>query len=137
MYGEFQHSLDTKGRVNFPAKLRESLGVSFFITKGLDNCIYVYSQAEWARLAEQINALPMFQSRDLQRFFFAGASEVTPDKQGRILIAQHLRDYAGLDKDIVIIGTMTKAEIWDKTKWEELSSNISSGISEITAKLGI
>lgn len=128
LIGEYQHSLDPKGRVNFPVKLREGLGAQFILTKGLDNCLFVYSAEEWAALEEKIRALPMSKSRGVQRFFFAGAAEVEPDKQGRVLIPNNLREYAGLTKDIMIIGASVRAEIWDKDRWqascEELTSDM-------------
>lgn len=89
LIGEYQHSLDTKGRVNFPAKLREDLGETFILSKGLgDPCLFVYSQQEWDKLTEKLNSLPLSKARALQRFLFAGATQVQPDKQGRILIPQ-------------------------------------------------
>ena len=115
--GEYQYSVDPKGRINFPAKLREELGMKFIITKGLDNCLFVYSAAEWEKLGERISKLQMSKSRGLQRFFFAGAAEVEPDKQGRVLIPQNLREYASLEKDVVIVGVYSRAEIWNKEKW--------------------
>ncbi|MDR2933182.1 MAG: division/cell wall cluster transcriptional repressor MraZ [Oscillospiraceae bacterium] len=126
LIGEFQHSLDTKGRVNFPSRLREGLGVRFYITKGLDGCLFVYSEDEWDALAQRIRALPVSKARDLQRFFFGGAAEAQPDKQGRVLIPANLREYAGLDKDIVIVGAMVRAEIWDKQAWEARLDGLSA-----------
>lgn len=127
LIGEYQHSLDLKGRVNFPVKLRESLGESFIITKGLDDCLFVYSKEEWAALEDKIRALPMSKSRGLQRFLFAGAVEVEADKQGRVLIPQNLRDYAHLTKELVVIGASVRAEIWDIETYnrscEELTSD--------------
>ena len=126
MYGEYQHSLDAKGRVNFPAKLREALGARFFITRGLDNCLFAYSEQEWAGLEEKIRALPMSKARGLQRFFFAGAVDVEPDKQGRVLIPASLREFAGLEKDIVIIGASTRAEIWDLDRYNAANAELTS-----------
>lgn len=117
LIGEYQHSLDIKGRVNFPAKLREGLGEKFFITKGLDGCLFVYSEQEWAILEERIRGLPVSKARNLQRFLFAGAIDVEPDKQGRVLIPANLREYAGLDKEVMVIGASVRAEIWDKDRW--------------------
>ena len=117
--GEYQHALDIKGRVNFPIKIRECLGERFIITRGMDSCLFVYSGDEWRELENKLRALPMSKSRDIQRFFFASAVEVEPDKQGRILIPQNLRDYAQLDKDIVIIGVSERAEIWNAQRWME------------------
>jgi MraZ protein len=117
LIGEYQHSLDDKGRVNFPARLREGLGARFIITKGLDNCLFVYSEEEWKILEDKIKALPVSKSRDVQRFFFAGACDVMPDKQGRVVIPANLREYAGLTKDVMVIGASVRAEIWDKNRW--------------------
>lgn len=117
LIGEYQHSLDEKGRVNFPAKLREGLGARFIITKGLDNCLFVYSETEWSALEDKIRSLPMSKARGLQRFLFAGAAEVVPDKQGRVLIPGNLREYAGLDKEVMVIGASNRAEIWDKDRY--------------------
>lgn len=126
MYGEYQHSLDAKGRVSFPAKLRDDLGDRFFITRGLDNCLFVYSEEEWAGLEEKIRALPMSKGRGLQRFFFAGAVDVEPDKQGRVLIPDYLREFAGLAKDVMIIGASTRAEIWDLDRYRAQSEELTS-----------
>lgn len=117
LIGEYQHNLDDKGRVNFPAKLRDSLGNRFIITKGLDKCLCVYSEDEWRVLEDKIRALPVSKSRQLQRFLFAGAADVVPDKQGRVVIPSNLRDYAGLDKEVMVIGASVRAEIWDKDRW--------------------
>lgn len=117
LIGEYQHSLDEKGRVNFPAKLRDGLGSRFIITKGLDSCLCVYSEDEWHVLEDKIRALPVSKSRQLQRFLFAGAADVIPDKQGRVVIPASLREYAGLEKEVMIIGASVRAEIWDKDRW--------------------
>lgn len=119
LIGEYQHNLDPKGRVNFPAKLREGLGNRFIITKGLDNCLFVYSEPEWQELENKIRSLPVSKARGLQRFLFAGAVDVEPDKQGRVLIPANLREYAGLGKEVMIIGASVRAEIWDKDRWLE------------------
>ncbi len=117
LIGEYEHTLDPKGRVNFPARLRESLGESFVLTKGLDNCLFVYSLEEWTLLEQRTRALPLSKARGLQRFLFAGAAQVEPDKQGRVLIPQNLREYAGLQKDVMVVGVSNHAEIWDKERW--------------------
>lgn len=126
MTGEYLHSIDVKGRLNFPAKLREELGQAFIITKGLDGCIFVYSQDEWKKIEERMAQLPLSQSRNVQRFLSSGAAEVEPDKQGRILIPLNLRLHAGLEKDIVVAGVGTRAEIWDKKRWEDNCAQLSS-----------
>ena len=130
LMGSFSHNIDLKGRMNFPTKLRELLGESFIITKGLDNCLFVYSVSEWAVLEEKIKSLPLSKGRNLQRFFFSGASEVETDKQGRILIPQHLREYAGLEKDVMVIGASNRAEIWDKSKWEVQNGDVTQELLE-------
>lgn len=137
LIGEYQHALDPKGRVNFPARLRESLGTTFIITKGLDNCLYAYSLEEWKVLEDKIRALPMSKSRNLQRFFFAGAAEAEPDKQGRVLIPAHLREYAGLSKDVTIIGASVRAEIWDSERYQASCEELTSdSIAESMDELG-
>ncbi len=125
LMGTYYHNIDVKGRLNFPTKLREQLGVSFYITKSIDSpCLTVYSQEGWDKLSEKVAAIPASKSGMIQRWLFSGACEVTPDKQGRILLPQELRAFAGLDKELVIIGANDKAEIWDKARWEEMNSNI-------------
>ncbi len=124
LIGEYQHNIDQKGRVIVPAKFREDLGERFYITKGLDGCLFVLSPEEWARLQDKIKAMPISKARGLQRFFFSGAAEVEPDKQGRILIPQPLRDHAKLTKDVTVIGASSRAEIWDSEHWNEFNSNL-------------
>ena len=141
-YGEYQHTLDPKGRVIVPSKFREELGDRFIITKGLDNCLFAYSSEEWTSLQAKLKALPLTNkdARAFTRFFFAGAAECEVDKQGRILVPQNLREYAGLDKDISVIGVSTRVELWDKIRWENYTGdeNVSpDAIAEKMAELGI
>jgi len=120
-YGEYQHTLDQKGRAIIPSKFREGLGPQFILTKGLDSCLFAYSLSEWLRIEEKLKALP-FTDKDVRsfvRFFFSGASECELDKQGRILVPVNLREYAHLEKDIYILGVSSRVEIWNKLKWEE------------------
>lgn len=126
LMGTFAHNMDIKGRMNFPTKLRETLGDKFIITKGLDGCLFVYSTEGFEELSEKIRQVPLSKGRELQRFFMAGACEVEADKQGRILIPQTLRDYAGLEKDIIVIGASTRAEIWDKAKWDKFNEDFTA-----------
>ena len=123
--GQYTHSIDAKGRVNFPAKLREELGERFIITRGLDNCLFVYSVDEWDQLAAK-HELPISKSAPLNRFFFAGAAEAEPDKQGRVLLPAHLREYAGLDRDVTIAGVSNRAEIWDSERWEKQNEQLTA-----------
>lgn len=141
-YGEYQHTLDPKSRIIIPSKFREGLGQNFILTKGLDNCLFAYSPKEWSNFENKLKALSLADrdARAFMRFFFAGASECELDKQGRILIPQNLKDYAGLDKEVYVIGISTRVEIWDKVKWENYNSdeNLSGDkLAEKLASLGI
>lgn len=140
--GEYEHSIDAKGRLIMPAKLREDIGEKFVVTKGLDGCLFAYSQEEWKNFEEKLKSLPLTNknARDFVRFFLAGATECEIDKQGRFLISGNLREYATLEKEAVIIGVATRIEIWNKDKWKEYSSdeNISADeIAENMTMLGI
>ncbi len=118
LIGEFQHSLDDKGRLIVPSKFRNELGMSFIITKGLDGCLNAYSLVEWDKVQEKFESLESGgeKLRRLERWFFGGACECETDKQGRIIIPQNLREYANLKKDVVVIGNRTKMEIWNPDK---------------------
>ena len=125
MRGEFKSTLDAKGRMNFPVKLREELDGSFFISKTIgERCIKVYSKDDWNALVEAIHQMPQVKTADIQRYIFGSAYEVEPDKQGRVLIPQPLREYARLQTDIVIVGLEGRAEIWDKALWDERNENL-------------
>ncbi|NMB31023.1 MAG: division/cell wall cluster transcriptional repressor MraZ [Clostridiales bacterium] len=130
LIGEYSHNIDVKGRMNFPAKMREALGERFIITKGLDDCLFVYPIDEWEVLETKIKEMPLSKGRVLQRFFFSGACEVEPDKQGRILIPATLREYAQIDQNVMVIGASNRAEIWDKSKWEEMCAEITPSMLE-------
>ena len=117
LMGQYEHSIDPKNRINFPAKFREQLGENFILTVGLDECIAVYSAEEWDKLEQKINQLPMSRGRSVKRYFFSNAVTVEPDKQGRILLPAELRAYAGLEKDVTIIGNRNHAEIWATEVW--------------------
>lgn len=137
MKGEYQHTIDSKGRVFIPAKLREELGAHFVVTKGLDDCLFAYPMEEWHALEENIRALPMSKSRNLQRFFFSAAADSELDTQGRVLVPQNLRTYAGLTKDVTIIGVSGRAEIWDSARWAEYNSDITTdNIAQAMEDLG-
>lgn len=138
LIGQYQHNIDVKGRVIVPAKFREDLGERFYVTKGLDNCLFVLSLEEWVRLEKKLQDMPISKARRLQLFFFSGAAEVETDKQGRILIPQHLRDYAGLNKDITFVGTSNRAEIWDSQRWESFNAELTEeSIAEAMDDLGL
>lgn len=139
--GEYQHALDTKNRMIVPVKLREGLGNKFVITKGLDGCLYAYPTKEWEILEEKLKRLPITNkdARSFVRFFFSGACEVETDKQGRGLIPQNLKEYAGIEKEIVSIGVLSRVEIWSKEKWTKYNdSDIDfDSIAEKMSELGI
>ena len=128
LIGEFEHSLDAKGRLIMPAKLREAIGDKFVVTKGLDGCLFAFSIEEWSNFEEKLKSLPLSNrnSREFTRFFLSGATECEIDKQGRFLIPTNLRETASLQKEVVIIGVGTRIEIWDKEKWNSYNDeNIS------------
>lgn len=137
LMGEFLHTVDPKGRLILPAKFREELGEAFIITKGLDNCLFVYGKQEWALLEAKLKQLPMAKPevRAFARFFFGGAAEVECDKQGRVLLPLNLREHASLDKDVVVLGVSNRAEIWSKSLWDSYNEQISPTVEEMTASL--
>ncbi|RKI40551.1 transcriptional regulator MraZ [bacterium D16-51] len=115
--GQYEHSIDTKGRVIIPAKYREELGENFVVTRGLDGCLFLYPQAEWQNFVEKLQKLPSNQNtRKMQRQFLSKAMEVAVDKQGRILVPSLLREIAALEKDVVFVGMMNRIEVWDKER---------------------
>jgi MraZ protein len=124
LIGEYQHNIDAKNRVIVPVKFREDLGKRFYLTKGLDGCLFVLSPQGWEQMTQKIKAMPVARGRKLQRFLCAGAAEVEPDKQGRILIPQNLREYAGLEKDVTFIGTSVRAELWSTERWNKMNEEL-------------
>lgn len=140
--GEFSHTLDDKGRVALPAKFRMELKKGAVVTRGLDNCLFVFTRAEWQKLAEKLAALPMSQanSRAFARLMLAGAMDVEIDKQGRAMLPEYLRQFAQLKKDVVIAGLYSRLEIWDKTQWADYKNKTeaeSGAIAERMAELGV
>ena len=135
--GEYQHNMDLKGRVTIPSKFREDLGDTFYICKGLDGCLFVLSKEKWEAFIQKLSEMPISQGKGIQRYFISGAAEVEPDKQGRILIPQSLREHASLEKDVTVIGTAVRAEIWDTAKWNEYNAQQSEeSIEEAMNMLG-
>lgn len=142
LIGEYEHSLDVKGRLIMPAKLRADIGEKFIISKGLDGCLFVFSQEEWSNFEAKLKELPLTNknARDFVRFFLSGATECELDKQGRFLIVNNLRAYAEIEKEVIIIGVGTRLEIWNKEKWDKYNSseNLSADqIAENMTMLGI
>lgn len=121
--GKYFHNIDAKGRIIIPAKFREQLGEHFMIAEGFEGCLFVYPMDVWEELTESLAKLPSNQksARFLQRTFFAGANDVEPDKQGKVLISQQHRDFASLSKEVVVIGVNKRVEIWDVNRWQEYS----------------
>lgn len=116
MFGQYKHTLDPKGRLFVPSKFREELGASFYIAKAPDGCLGVYPEAEWQRVLERFNALSMSQARNL-RVFFANVIKCEPDKQGRFLLPDSFREYAGIQQEAVFIGQVCRAEIWSAERY--------------------
>ena len=135
--GEFQHNIDAKGRVIFPVRFRERLGSGFVATKGLDGCLFVYSNAEWQIIEAKLRQLPTASkdARAFVRFFFAGATELECDKLGRVLLPANLREYANLQKEIVIIGVGGRIEIWDSQLWEKYNDESDEAVTNIAEQL--
>lgn len=135
--GEYRHSLDTKGRVIIPAKFREDLGERCVITRGLDQCLFIYPLAEWATMESKLRQLPLTQrdARAFVRFFFSGATDVELDKQGRVMVPSNLREYASLSKDVVVIGVSSRVELWSKEIWEDYVDEAETSFDSIAEKI--
>ena len=132
---EYNHTLDTKGRLIIPAKFREVLGEEFVVSKGMDGCLFVYANDDWKAFEQKLTSLPLInkEARQFARFFLAGAATVEVDKQGRILLPAALREFAGLEKDVVLVGVGSRVEIWSKDKWENMNSD--TDMDEITSAM--
>ena len=137
--GEYAHSIDAKGRIILPADFRQELGVTFIITKGLDNCLFLYAQAAWDELVDRLRKLSLVkpEARALSRFFFAGARTLECDKQGRFLVPANLRNYAGINlkQDVMLNGVDTRIEVWGKEQWAKYSSEVEPDVTAIAATL--
>ena len=132
---EYNHTLDTKGRLIIPAKFREVLGEEFVVSKGMDGCLFVYANDDLNAFEQKLTSLPLInkEARQFARFFLAGAATVEVDKQGRILLPAALREFAGLEKDVVLVGVGSRVEIWSKDKWENMNSD--TDMDEITSAM--
>lgn len=135
--GEYNHNIDAKGRLIVPAKFREALGDEFVVTKGLDGCLFVYSNSEWNAFEEKLRTLPLTNknARQFTRFFLAGAAACEVDKQGRILLPQVLREFAKLEKDVVLVGVASRIEIWSKEVWEESVNTYDTDMDEVAENM--
>lgn len=140
-YGEFYHQLDRKGRLVLPSKIRETAKSNFvekfFITRGLDKCIFMFSEEEWKSQEQKFKSIPFTKSeaRKFNRLYFSGAAEITYDRQGRVLIPQYLKDFAQIRKDVVIIGVSNRIEIWSKDIWVDFYNSSRDAFEEISEKL--
>ncbi|MBL7070703.1 MAG: division/cell wall cluster transcriptional repressor MraZ [Candidatus Omnitrophica bacterium] len=140
-YGEYEHSLDKKGRLILPAKFRDQAKVNyiekFYITRGLDNCLFMFSEEEWKQQETKFKSMPFTrsQSRKFNRLFFSGAQEAAFDKQGRILLPKYLKDFAGIKRDVMIIGVANRIEIWDCSKWKEFYNSERGSFESIAEDL--
>ena len=135
--GEFNHSIDSKGRLIIPSKLRDSLGEHFVITKGMDGCLFLYPENEWEAFEEKLRTLPLTnkKARDFKRFFLGSAVDGEIDKQGRVLLSSSLRTYAGLEKEVVLAGELDKVEIWSKEAWDARTTDIEENIEDIASDM--
>lgn len=140
-YGEYQHSIDRKGRIILPAKFRETAKAhfieKFFVTRGLDKCLFMFPEEEWRSQESKLKAISFTkqQSRTFNRLYFSGAAEINFDAQGRILLPQYLKDFAEIKKDVVLVGVSNRIEIWAKDRWQEFYGNSRQSYEEIAEKL--
>ena len=140
-YGEYLHSIDRKGRIILPAKFREAAKAhfieKFFVTRGLDKCLFMFSEEEWRSQETKFKAISFTkqQSRTFNRLYFSGAVEVIADRQGRILVPQYLKDFAQIKKDVMIVGVSSRIEIWAKDKWQAFYGTSRPTFEELAEKL--
>ncbi len=140
-YGEYEHTLDRKGRLIIPAKLREVFRENyiekFFITRGLDRCLFLFTEDEWKLQEQKFKSMPFTraETRKFNRLYFSGASEVSCDQQGRILIPRNLKSFAGIKREVIIVGVSNRIEIWSKSDWEEFYRNNQESFEEIAEKI--
>ncbi len=138
LIGEYRCALDEKGRLNFPAKFRDEMGAQFIVTRWLDDCLVAFPENEWERISQLLAEKGVVKSRDVLRFLYSGAGEAVPDKQGRILIPPPLREHAGLERDVVVIGVGGHAEIWDAEAWRGMAGRLGgNAIAATMEDLGI
>lgn len=136
--GQYNHTIDAKGRTFVPAKFREMLGEHFVVTMGLDGCLFLYPDEKWEEFAEQLKALPgTKEARQLQRYFLAGAADMEADKQGRILIPPHLREHAALTKEVIFVGVLGKIELWSRERWQDNTFENMDAAAEKLAEQGL
>ncbi len=137
--GEYRHTLDPKGRIVLPADVRDDFADGCVVTKGQEKCLYVFPLSRWEEEVEKLNRLPRTNKkvRSYLRSYLSGAKEVVPDKQGRVMLPEHLRTYAGLDREAVVVGVLDRIEIWNEGSWEDLSSGADEYLANIGEEFGI
>jgi len=138
LIGEYKHTLDPKKRLSLPSKWRKELGSVLIITRGLDNCLFVYPLNEWQKITQKVSELPLGQAdtRSFNRFFLSGAVEVEVDSVGRILVPDFLKEFGKLDSKVVLAGIHNRIEIWDEKKWESYKRSIEKQADQLAEKLG-
>ena len=138
LIGQYKHTIDIKKRLALPAKFRGELGSNVIVTKGIENCLVVYTEKEWEQMSLKLGNLPISQgeARSFARHLLASAMEVSLDKLGRILIPDYLKDYASLEKNVIVCGLSNRLEIWDEKKWDNYTKDAEKGVEEIVSKLG-
>jgi MraZ protein len=138
LIGEYKHTLDPKKRLSLPSRWRKELGKVLVVTRGLDNCLFVYPQKEWEMITQKVSQLPLGQAdtRGFNRFFLSGAVEVEVDNVGRILVPDFLKDFAKLDSKVVLAGIYDRVEIWDENTWEEYKRKVEGQADALAEKLG-
>jgi len=140
-YGEFRHSIDRKGRLILPAKFRDTCkeyGIErFFLTRGLDRCIFMFTEDEWRTQEQKFKAMPFTkqETRNFNRMFFSGAVDAAPDKQGRFIVPQYLKDYASIKRDTIVIGVSNRIEIWDRKSWNEFYAGSNESFEQIAENI--
>lgn len=138
LIGQYHHTIDNKKRMALPAKFRGELGEKVVITKGIERCLVIYTEKEWQTFSEKLSGLTITQmeARAVARNILSGASEASLDKLGRVLVPDYLKEYAGLEKDVMICGLSTRLEVWDSKKWTEYMQQTEKGVEEMVSKLG-
>lgn len=138
LIGEYIHTLDPKNRLSLPAKFRQKIGKKMIITPGLDNCLFLFTEKEWQKISDKLSEFSLLQSdnRSFNRFMFAGAVEAAPDKIGRILIPDFLKEYASLKNKIAVIGVQTRIEIWDEEAWRTYKKSVNKEADQLAERLG-
>ncbi len=140
-YGEYQHTIDRKGRLILPSKFREvsksNFIEKFFVTRGLDKCLFMFSEEEWKSQENKFKGISFTkpQARAFNRLYFSGAHEAVPDRQGRIIIAQYLKDFADIKRDVVVVGVSNRIEIWSRANWQDFYGNSKAAFEEIAQNL--